>query len=241
MLNVSNLTRIEGPVTILNQVSFKAYKGKITAIIGPSGSGKTTLLRSIAQLDTIQEGTINLDAEPVSNLPQGSVGLVFQAFHLFPHLTVLENLTFALIQRGGHAQATEEKAKNLLESLGLTGKESSYPHKLSGGQKQRVAMARAMMMDPPIMMFDEPTSALDPEMVNDVGDMIKKTLAPHRVVLLVTHEIRLAKKIADHILFLDHGVLLDNISKDAFFKPLPNADISERACVFLKNLNHFGI
>jgi ABC-type polar amino acid transport system ATPase subunit len=241
MLSVSNLTRVEGPLTILSDITFNAYKGKITAIIGPSGSGKTTLLRSIAQLDPIQRGKINLDAAPVAELPKGSVGMVFQAFHLFPHLTVLENLTFALVQKGVSGQDAEQKAEALLESLGLKGKELVYPHKLSGGQKQRVAMARAMMMDPPVMMFDEPTSALDPEMVNDVGHMIKKTLAPHRVVLLVTHEIRLAEKIADHILFLDHGVLLDNISKDAFFKPLPNSDISERASVFLKNLNHSGI
>lgn len=238
MLSVSNLTRVEGQLTILNDVSFKAYKGKITAIIGPSGSGKTTLLRSIAHLDPIQQGSIVLDTTPLFDLPTGTAGLVFQGFHLFPHLTVLENLTFAPIQKGVPKTDAQEKATELLASLGLQGKEGTYPHKLSGGQKQRVAMARAMMLDPAIMMFDEPTSALDPEMVNDVGDMIKKTLAPHRVVLLVTHEIRLAKKIADHILFLDHGVLLDNVSKDVFFEPLPNSVLSDRATAFLKNLNH---
>ncbi|MCX7337858.1 MAG: ATP-binding cassette domain-containing protein [Alphaproteobacteria bacterium] len=236
MLKIRGLTRQIPALKILNQVCFDAKKGSITAVIGPSGSGKTSLLRCIAQLDSSVVDEMSFEGRPLETLNHGEIGLVFQGFHLFPHKTILENLTLAPLCQGQEKAAVTQKAIGLLDKFGLASKRDDHPAKLSGGQKQRVAIARALMMDPPILLFDEPTSALDPEMVKDVGLTIKSLQSPDRVILLVTHEIRLAQTSADRILFFDHGVLLDNMETEKFFAA-GNPDLSDRAKAFLSNFN----
>ena len=239
MLNVNALSIHINGKSILSNISFDAKDGQIMAVIGPSGAGKTSLLRCLALLDAPTHGTMTFDGAPLSNLQAGKVGIVFQGFHLFPHLTVLDNLVLApLCHKKDTKTALREKARVLLAQFGLQNHYDSYPHNLSGGQKQRVAIARALMMDPPILLFDEPTSALDPELVNDVGTIIQSLRQPNRVILVVTHEIRLARQVADQILFLDHGYLLDNVSNDVFFRgtSAEQTALSPRAFSFLSNL-----
>lgn len=235
MLKVKNLCKSRNQSIILDDISFQVLPGTITAVIGPSGGGKTTLLRCLSQLDKIDSGTIELKGKDLSQYSHGEVGLVFQAFHLFPHLTVLENLTLALLKQGKSANEVQKKAENLLEQFGLANKADSYPNQLSGGQKQRIAIARALMREPAVLLFDEPTSALDPEMVKDVGNIISSLKGPDRTIILVTHEIRLAQLVADYILFLDKGKILDNLSAVDFFSTDSHL-VSNRAQLFLKNL-----
>ena len=236
MLKCQNLTKFSGTLTILNNVCFEAKPGEITTIIGPSGSGKTTLLRCLSQLTQPDSGTIEFAGQDLSRLAAGEVGFVFQSFHLFPHLTVLENLTLAPLTQGLARDKVEERAYTLLNQFGLEKKDAVYPANLSGGQKQRAAIARALMKDPPILLFDEPTSALDPEMVRDVGEIILTVKNSHRITILVTHEMRLAQAVADRILFLDHGVVLDDLPAKQFFAKSDNSLLSTRAQRFLSNL-----
>lgn len=236
MLKCQNLTKSSGTTPILNNISFVSKPGGITAVIGPSGSGKTTLLRCLSQLEKPDSGTIEFANKTLSHLAAGEVGFVFQSFHLFPHLTVLENLTVAPLSQGFPRAKVEKQAYTLLRQFGLQEKAKTYPAKLSGGQKQRIAIARALMKDPPLLLFDEPTSALDPEMVKDVGDSILAVKNPQRVTMLVTHEMRLAQAVADHILFLDHGVILDDLPANQFFNKEDTALLSKRAQRFLWNL-----
>ena len=240
MLSVKNLTKRSGSLTILDKISFQAKAGDITAVMGPSGAGKTTLLRCLAQLDHPDEGTLALNDQNLSVLSHGEIGLVFQAFHLFPHLPVLKNLMIAPLSQHMPWEQVEKKARDLLSQFSLQHKSEAYCGELSGGQKQRVAIARALMLDPPLLLFDEPTSALDPEMVKDVGEVIRAVKSPKRVIILVTHEIRLARSVADHVLFLDSGKILDNLPAKEFFDK-ENSDflksgLSERAQRFLENL-----
>ncbi|RZI45358.1 amino acid ABC transporter ATP-binding protein [Candidatus Finniella inopinata] len=236
MLKCCNLIKTSGELTVLNNLSFSSKLGKITAVIGPSGSGKTTLLRCLAQLDKPDSGSVDFAGRDLSHLAAGEIGFVFQAFHLFPHITVLENLTLAPLSQGFDRAGVEQQAYALLQQFGLQTKDKAYPVNLSGGQKQRVAIARALMKDPAIMLFDEPTSALDPEMVKDVGDIILSVRNPKRVIVLVTHEMRLAQAVADHILFLDHGVILDDLPASQFFAKDGGDLLSKRAQKFLSNL-----
>ncbi len=236
MLKVSNLTKKTPTGEILKNISFEAKDGEITAVIGTSGSGKTTLLRCLAQLDKNVSGKMLLEKQELFSLSHGEIGLVFQSFNLFPHLNILQNLTLAPILQGLNKLDAEKKAHELLEQFSLKTKTHRYPGQLSGGQKQRIAIARALIMNPPILLFDEPTSALDPEMVNEVGDIIKSLKNPKRVIILVTHEIRLAEKIANRILFLDHGKLLDNIEAKQFFAK-DKSKLSTKAQKFLSNLS----
>lgn len=231
MLSVKNLSKKIGSQTILSDVSFQAMTGKVTAILGPSGSGKTTLLRCVAGLDSYTQGEILLQGKNILSYGNNHVGMVFQNFFLFPHKTVLENLTLAPLCSG--AASPDAKACRILKSFGLEDKKDVYPASLSGGQKQRVSIARALMLDPPVLLFDEPTSALDPEMVNDVAQIISKTKTQERVILLVTHEIRLAQKVADHILFFDHGVLQDDTDAKTFFDLTVHTKGSKRSRQFL--------
>lgn len=235
MLNVNNLTKKTPSGEILKNVSFIAKRGEITAVIGPSGSGKTSLLRCLAQL-TPSFGNVQFNGQNLKELSHGEIGLVFQNFHLFPHLTILENLTLAPVSQGMSEQEATQKAVQLLKQFSLGGKEKRYPGEISGGQKQRVAIARALMLDPPLLLFDEPTSALDPEMVKEVGEIIRSLQDNKRVIILVTHEIRLAERIANRILFLDHGVLLDNVEAKDFFST-NSKKLSKRAQKFLSNLS----
>ncbi len=236
MLKVCNLTKKTPTGDILKDLTFEAKEGEITAVIGASGSGKTTLLRCLAQLDKDFLGKMLLGGRDLSSLSHGEIGLVFQSFHLFPHLDILQNLTLAPIHQGMSKAEAEKKAHKLLSQFSLKTKAHQYPGQLSGGQKQRIAIARALIMDPPILLFDEPTSALDPELVNEVGEIIRSVQDPKRVIILVTHEIRLAEKVANRILFLDHGCLLDNMESSQFFAK-DCTKLSKRAQKFLSNLS----
>ncbi|MDP4725495.1 MAG: ATP-binding cassette domain-containing protein [Alphaproteobacteria bacterium] len=240
MLNVNALTvtmQRNPSKRILDNITFDVKDGEILAILGPSGAGKTTLLRCLALLHQQTLGTITFNETPIDTLAAGQIGIVFQSFNLFPHLTVIENMLLApTCHKKGATEALLDKAQALLAQFGLTAHAGAHPHNLSGGQKQRVAIARALMMDPPVLLFDEPTSALDPELINEVSEIIKALRQPKRVILVVTHEVRLARHVADHILFLDNGVLLDNVSRDVFFGESGDG-LSPRAQTFLSNLS----
>lgn len=234
MLELNHLTFKAQEKVILDHLSFSLPLGGIATLLGPSGSGKTTLLRCLAQLEKPSKGSIKFQGGNLKDLKGGHIGLVFQNFHLFPHLTVLENLLLSPRCHKQDLQKAQKKAEELLEQFFLASKAGSYPHQLSGGQKQRVAIVRALMMDPPLLLFDEPTSALDPEMVNDVAHMMIQLKSPERLIFLVTHEVRLAQKVSNTVLFMDHGRLLDHWVTEEFFA-LESSKRSERASRFLKN------
>ncbi|MDX1807260.1 MAG: amino acid ABC transporter ATP-binding protein [Paenisporosarcina sp.] len=224
MIKVENLTKKFGKNEVLCNISTAIAKGEVVSIIGPSGSGKSTFLRCINMLETPTSGKIVIDNQdltdsktPVNKMRQ-RIGMVFQHFHLFPHLTVIENLTYAPMKaKGVNKQVAVEKARELLKRVGLLEKETAYPSSLSGGQKQRVAIARALAMEPELMLFDEPTSALDPEMVKEVLDVMKDLAKSGMTMVVVTHEMGFAREVADRILFLDHGVLLEEGKPAEFF------------------------
>ena len=233
MLKIVNLFKSFQGTTVLNNISFDLKVGTVAALLGPSGSGKSTLLRCISRLETWDTGSITFQDQLLTDLPSSSIGMVFQSFHLFPHMTVLQNLIHAPIQVKKISKTNARaEAMILLEKFNLADKAKSFPNQLSGGQKQRVAIARALMMDPPLLLFDEPTSALDPEMVSDVAALIQGLKSPNRLIIMATHELRVAKLAADHVLFLDQGILVENASNDHFFSD-PKA---ERAQQFLKNM-----
>jgi len=234
MLKAKNVSKLFHGNLILNDISFDLKMGTIAAILGPSGSGKSTLLRCISRLEAADKGGITFEGQPLNNLPASSIGMVFQGFYLFPHMTVLQNLIHAPLQLKQMAKSQAQiQAIDLLESFGLGDKASQFPNQLSGGQKQRVAIARALIVNPPILLFDEPTSALDPELVTDVANLIQNLKSPNRLIMMATHELRVAKLAADQILFLDQGILTENASNKAFFKK-PK---TKRAQQFLKNLS----
>ena len=224
MIKVENLSKSFGKNEVLTNISTQIPKGEVVAIIGPSGSGKSTFLRCLNVLETPSSGKILVENHdltdsktPIHKMRQ-QIGMVFQHFHLFPHMTVLENLTYAPMKaKGVKKQAAQQSARNLLHKVGLSEKESAYPSSLSGGQKQRVAIARALAMEPELMLFDEPTSALDPEMVKEVLDVMKDLAKSGMTMLVVTHEMGFAREVADRILFLDHGVLLEEGKPNDFF------------------------
>ena len=224
MIKVENLSKSFGKNEVLTNISTQISKGEVVAIIGPSGSGKSTFLRCLNVLETPSSGKILVENQdltdsktPIHKMRQ-QIGMVFQHFHLFPHMTVLENLTYAPMKaKGVKKQTAEQSARNLLHKVGLSEKESAYPSSLSGGQKQRVAIARALAMEPELMLFDEPTSALDPEMVKEVLDVMKDLAKSGMTMLVVTHEMGFAREVADRILFLDHGVLLEEGKPNDFF------------------------
>ena len=224
MIKVENLTKKFGKNEVLRGITTEIPKGEVVSIIGPSGSGKSTFLRCLNVLETPTSGSIVIEGHdltssktPIHKMRQ-KIGMVFQHFHLFPHLTVLENLTYAPIKaKGVKKQVAEEQARLLLKKVGLSEKETAYPNSLSGGQKQRVAIARALAMEPDLMLFDEPTSALDPEMVKEVLDVMKDLAKSGMTMVVVTHEMGFAREVADRILFLDNGMLLEEGSPEEFF------------------------
>lgn len=224
MIKVENLSKSFGKNEVLTNISTQISKGEVVAIIGPSGSGKSTFLRCLNVLETPSSGKILVENQdltdsktPIHKMRQ-KIGMVFQHFHLFPHMTVLENLTYAPMKaKGMKKQVAEQSARNLLHKVGLSEKEFAYPSSLSGGQKQRVAIARALAMEPELMLFDEPTSALDPEMVKEVLDVMKDLAKSGMTMIVVTHEMGFAREVADRILFLDHGVLLEEGKPNDFF------------------------
>ncbi|HHY73125.1 MAG TPA: amino acid ABC transporter ATP-binding protein [Bacillus bacterium] len=236
MIKVENLHKTYGKLEVLKGITTTIANGAVVAIIGPSGSGKSTFLRCLNKLEEPSEGKIWIEEEEITNPKTNimkvrqKIGMVFQHFHLFPHMTVLENLTYSPIKVKGLSKAeAEKKARALLEKVGLLNKANEYPSRLSGGQKQRVAIARALAMEPEAMLFDEPTSALDPEMVKEVLDVMKTLAHTGMTMAIVTHEMGFAKEVADRILFLDHGVLVEDAPPDEFF----SNPKSERAKEFL--------
>jgi polar amino acid transport system ATP-binding protein len=225
MIKINHLSKKFGEHYVLDDISLTIPQGKVVALIGPSGSGKSTLLRCINLLERPTMGEIAVDGEiithPKCNLTQvrQKIGFVFQHFHLFPHMTVLENLTYAPLKIKRLAEEhLEAKARQLLLRVGLGDKGDAYPARLSGGQKQRAAIARTLMMEPEIILFDEPTSALDPEMVSEVLDVIKGLAHTGITMLIATHEMSFAREVADRILFLAEGKMLDDAPPREFFK-----------------------
>lgn len=209
---------------ILDDVNLTVKQGEVIVIIGPSGCGKSTLLRCINALEPIQEGQILLDGEKIEpkskNLTQlrQKIGMVFQSYELFPHLSVLDNIMLAPIKvQKRPKDEVKEEALALLERVGLAEKAKSYPRELSGGQKQRVAIVRALCMHPEILLFDEVTAALDPEMVREVLDVMLNLAAQGRTMLIVTHEMQFAKAVADRVIFLDNGNIVEDAAPDEFF------------------------
>lgn len=224
MIKVQNLYKKFGTNEVLSDISTAVLKGEVVSIIGPSGSGKSTFLRCLNLLEVPTAGSIEINGNNLTaskkeiHKIRQQIGMVFQHFHLFPHLTVLENLTYAPMKAKGVKKAEAEmKARILLERVGLTEKEKDYPNSLSGGQKQRVAIARALAMEPELMLFDEPTSALDPEMVKEVLDVMKDLAKSGMTMVVVTHEMGFAREVADRVLFLDHGVLVEEGQPIEFF------------------------
>ena len=224
LLTIEHLKKSFGDNVILDDVNLTVKQGEVIVIIGPSGCGKSTLLRCINALEPIQEGQILLDGEKIEpkskNLTQlrQKIGMVFQSYELFPHLSVLDNIMLAptKVQKRPKDEVKEE-ALALLERVGLAEKAKSYPRELSGGQKQRVAIVRALCMHPEILLFDEVTAALDPEMVREVLDVMLNLAAQGRTMLIVTHEMQFAKAVADRVIFLDNGNIVEDATPDEFF------------------------
>lgn len=213
-----------GPLKALDRVSLDIYDGEKVVIIGPSGSGKSTLLRSINRLEEIDGGRIIVNGIDICdstvdiNKVREEVGMVFQSFNIFPHKTVMENLTLAqIVVRKRSKEEARERAMKLLRKVGITEKSNAFPNQLSGGQQQRVAIARALAMDPKIMLFDEPTSALDPEMIGEVLDVMRTLAREGMTMIVVSHEMGFAREVADRIIFMDHGAIVEEGTADHFF------------------------
>ena len=224
LLTIDNVVKRFDDATILDGISFSVKKSEVIVIVGPSGCGKSTLLRCINALEPIQEGSITLDGDVIERnsktlpLLRQRIGMVFQSYDLFPHLTVLDNVLLApcKVQKRDKEEVKQE-AMSLLERVGLKEKAKSYPRELSGGQKQRVAIVRALCMHPEILLFDEVTAALDPEMVREVLDVMLDLARQGRTMLIVTHEMQFARAIADRIIFLDNGKIVEEATPDEFF------------------------
>lgn len=225
MIEAKNLTKKFGELTVFQNMDVTVKKAEVLVIIGPSGSGKSTFLRCLNHLEEINEGSITIENELMDYKNKKSMrnmimkmGMVFQGFNLFPHKTVLENVMLApTIVKNEDKKAAEERAKSLLAKVGLSDKVDYYPAKLSGGQKQRVAIARALAMNPDIMLFDEPTSALDPELVGEVLGVMKDLANEGMTMIVVTHEMGFAKEVADRVIFMDGGRIVEEGSPDLIF------------------------
>ena len=224
MIKIENLHKRFGKLEVLKGIDINVEKGEIIAIIGPSGSGKSTFLRCINRLEEPTDGKIFIDGENILsketniNKIREKVGMVFQHFNLFPHKNVIKNITLAPIKIKNYSiELAEKKADNLLNKVGLLDKKYSYPNQLSGGQKQRIAIARALAMEPEIMLFDEPTSALDPEMIKEVLDVMIELAREGMTMLIVTHEMGFAKNVATRILFMNDGKILEDEKPEEFF------------------------
>ena len=226
LIQVENLQKYYkgGEIKALDGVNADIRKGKVVVVIGPSGSGKSTFLRCLNLLEIPTGGTIRLDGTDITdpkndiNLYRQKMGMVFQHFNLFPHMTILKNMTLAPMKLLHRSQAeAEKKAMELLARVGLADRANSYPSQLSGGQKQRVAIVRALMMEPEVMLFDEPTSALDPEMVGEVLEVMRDLAKDGMTMVVVTHEMGFAKEVANHVMFMADGKLLEEGSPEEIF------------------------
>lgn len=223
-IDVQDLHKSYGNNEVLKGITTQFHEGDVVCIIGPSGSGKSTFLRTLNLLETITSGKVIVDGHELSDPKtdvdkvREDIGMVFQHFNLFPHMTVLENITFAPIELGKESKEEAEKhAMELLEQVGLADKRDAKPESLSGGQKQRVAIARSLAMNPDIMLFDEPTSALDPEMVGDVLNVMKNLAEQGMTMLIVTHEMGFARKVANRVIFTDGGEFLEDGTPEQIF------------------------
>ena len=223
-IDVQDLHKSYGDNEVLKGIDAKFYEGDVVCIIGPSGSGKSTFLRTLNLLESITSGKVVVDGFELSDKntnvdkARENIGMVFQHFNLFPHMSVLDNITFAPIELGKEGkEAAEQRARELLEKVGLSDKADAMPESLSGGQKQRVAIARSLAMNPDIMLFDEPTSALDPEMVGDVLNVMKDLAEQGMTMLIVTHEMGFARKVANRVIFTDGGQFLEDGTPEEIF------------------------
>ena len=224
MIDVKNLSKSFGNLEVLKGVSQHISKGERVVLIGPSGSGKSTFLRCLNLLETPTGGEIIFDGQPITddkcdiNKIRQKMGMVFQHFNLFPNMTILKNITLAPIRTGlMNREEAEKKARELLKRVGLEDKADSYPAQLSGGQKQRIAIVRALCMQPEVMLFDEPTSALDPEMVGEVLDVMKELAKSGMTMVCVTHEMGFAREVADRVLFMDEGNIVEEGTPEEIF------------------------
>lgn len=241
MITISNVSKWYGSFQVLKDCSTNVQKGEVVVVCGPSGSGKSTLIKCVNGLEPFQKGEVSINetsiSDPKTNLSKlrAHVGMVFQNFELFPHLSIMENLTLAQIKvLGRNKDAANDKAQGLLERVGLKSQANKFPGQLSGGQQQRVAIARALAMDPFAMLFDEPTSALDPEMVNEVLDVMVQLAQEGMTMMCVTHEMGFARKVANRVIFMDQGQVVEDAQKDDFF----GSPRSERAQMFLSKILH---
>ncbi|GMB79817.1 ATP-binding cassette domain-containing protein [Shinella zoogloeoides] len=240
IIAMRNVEKHYGTFHALQGVNLEVKRGEVVAIIGPSGSGKSTLIRCINRLETISSGEIVVDGVKVAQgrnlaLVRAEVGMVFQQFNLFPHMTALRNVAVAPIRVRGIAKAEAEKrARQLLERVGLGAHMEKFPDQLSGGQQQRVAIARALAMEPAVLLFDEPTSALDPEMVGEVLDVMQSLAATGVTMLVVTHEMGFARRVAHRVVFMEGGQIIEQNAPDALF----DTPQTERAQAFLSSIMH---
>ncbi|UHA73596.1 amino acid ABC transporter ATP-binding protein [Paenibacillus sp. 481] len=216
MIEVQNLHKSFGKLNILNGIDISIAKGEVVVVIGPSGSGKSTFLRCLNLLETPTQGNVVFEGQSINaskhdiNVTREKMGMVFQSFNLFPHMTVLDNITLAPIKvKNVNKGDAEQLALELLKKVGLAEKAQAYPAQLSGGQKQRIAIARALAMQPHVMLFDEPTSALDPEMVGDVLEVMKSLAAEGMTMIIVTHEMGFAREVGDRVIFMDGGQIVE--------------------------------
>jgi polar amino acid transport system ATP-binding protein len=224
VIKVEHLTKVFNKNEVLKNISTEFTDGQVVAIVGPSGSGKSTFLRCLNGLEQATSGAITFNEMKVTDpkidieVVRKKIGMVFQHFHLFPHMTVLENIIYApMTVKGLSRMDAQQIGNDLLKKVGLTEKSDTYPASLSGGQKQRVSICRALAMQPEVMLFDEPTSALDPEMVKEVLEVMKTLANTGMTMIVVTHEMGFAKEVADRILFLDDGHIVEDTSPDQFF------------------------
>jgi len=224
MIEVRGVTKSFGSLVVLRDVSLRVGRGEVVVVIGPSGSGKSTLLRCVNRLEAVDSGEVLVDGRRLQdpkldvNLLRRDIGVVFQSFNLFPHLTVLGNLTLAptwVLKLGRHA--AEERARQLLDKVGIPEKADVRPTQLSGGQQQRVAIARALCMEPKVMLFDEPTSALDPEMIKEVLDVMKDLARDGMTMMVVSHEMGFAREVADRVVFMDRGEIVESGQPERMF------------------------
>ncbi|MFI0820289.1 amino acid ABC transporter ATP-binding protein [Streptomyces sp. NPDC021098] len=241
LVALSGVNKHFGALHVLQDIDLTISRGEVVVVIGPSGSGKSTLCRTINRLETIDAGSITIDGKP---LPQegkelarlrADVGMVFQSFNLFAHKTVLENVVLGQIKvRKADKKAAEDKARKLLDRVGVGAQADKYPAQLSGGQQQRVAIARALAMDPKVMLFDEPTSALDPEMINEVLEVMQQLARDGMTMVVVTHEMGFARSAANRVVFMADGRIVEEAEPDQFF----NNPRSDRAKDFLSKILH---
>ena len=241
ILRIQNLSKRYGDMPVLDHVDLSVKKGEVVVIVGPSGCGKSTFLRGMNALEEIQEGKVLLDGELINpcrgklNLVRQRIGMVFQSYELFPHKTVLQNMTLAPVRvKKKDRREAEEEAREMLERVGLLSRKDSYPRQLSGGQKQRVAIVRALMMHPEVLLLDEITAALDPEMVREVLEVVIALAREGRTMVIVTHEMAFARAVADRMIFIDGGRIIEEGDPESFFEH-PQ---TERLKKFLKSFSY---